>query len=78
MCMTSKAYGKSLVNECKNGLSAVLPITAAERDFLNLLLDKGEIDSTILTQDTTLQKYIQEQPLLKWKSFNVQRHKGIH
>lgn len=72
------AYGTSLVNECKEGLSAVLPFTAPERDFLNLLLDKGEIDSTLLTTDKTLQKHIQEQPLLKWKSLNVRRHKGVN
>ena len=70
-------FGARLVRECRDGLSAVLPLSDAEREFLDLLLDKGKIDSTILTSDTTLQKRIQCQPLLEWKAINVRRHKGF-
>ena len=70
-------YGARLVRECREGLSSVLPFSDAEREFLNLLLDHGEIDSTILTSDTTLQKRIQQQPLLEWKTLNVRKYKGL-
>ena len=70
-------FGARLVRECRDGLKAVLPLSDAEREFLDLLLDKGKIDSTILTSDTTLQKRIQCQPLLEWKAINVRRHKGF-
>jgi hypothetical protein len=70
-------YGKMLVDECRQALSAVLPFNSAERQFLDLLLDKGEIDSTILTVDETLQKCIQQQPLLEWKALNVRQYKGL-
>ncbi len=70
-------YGAQLVEECRKALSVVLPFTDAEREFLDLLLDKGEIDSTILTADTALQQRIQSQPLLEWKALNVRRHKGL-
>jgi len=70
-------YGAQLVEECRKALSVVLPFTDAEREFLDLLLDKGEIDSTILTADTALQQRIQRQPLLEWKALNVRRHKGL-
>ncbi|MFZ0612045.1 MAG: nucleotidyl transferase AbiEii/AbiGii toxin family protein [Desulfobacterales bacterium] len=70
-------YGAQLVTECKKALSVVLPLTDSEREFLDLLLDKGEIDSTILTADTALQERIQGQPLLEWKALNVRRHKGL-
>lgn len=73
----SAEYGARLVKECRKGLSTVLPFSDAERDFLNLLLDRGEIDSTILTPDKTLQKRIQSQPLLEWKALNVRHHKGL-
>ena len=73
----SAEYGARLVKECREGLSAVVPFSDAEREFLDLLLDRGEIDSTILTSDTTLQKRIQGQPLLEWKAINVRRHKGL-
>lgn len=70
-------YSFRLVEECRQALSVVLPFTEAERAFLDLLLDKGEIDSTILTADQTLQKRIQGQPLLEWKAVNVRKHKGL-
>jgi len=70
-------YGAHLVEECRKALSVVLPFTDAEREFLDLLLDKGKIDSTILTADTALQQRIQSQPLLEWKALNVRHHKGL-
>jgi predicted nucleotidyltransferase component of viral defense system len=73
----SAEHGAHLVRECREGLSIVLPFTDSEREFLNLLLDRGKIDSTILTSDKKLQKRIQEQPLLEWKAANVRRHKGL-
>ena len=70
-------YGARLVEECRRALSIVLPVTDGERAFLDLLLDRGEIDASILTSDTTLQERIQAQPLLEWKAHNVRRHKGL-
>lgn len=68
-------YGARLVRECREGLSAVLPFTDSERTFLDLLLDRGEIDPTLLTADTYLQQRIRSQPLLEWKALNVRHHK---
>jgi len=70
-------YGLRLLENCRQVLSVVLPFTAAERTFLDLLLDHGEIDSTVLTADSTLQQRIQKQPLLEWKALNVRQHKGL-
>ena len=74
---SSAEYGAHLVKECREGLSAVLPYTDAELEFLDLLLDKGELDSTILTADVNLQSRIQQQPLLEWKALNVRKYKGL-
>ncbi len=70
-------YGARLVEESRRALSAVLPFTDAERAFLDLLLDRGEIDGSLLTADTTLQQRIRAQPLLEWKALNVRRHQGL-
>jgi predicted nucleotidyltransferase component of viral defense system len=70
-------YGTRLVAECRQALSVVLPFNEAERAFLDLLLDRGEIDPTNLTADLILQKRIQEQPLLEWKALNVRKHQGL-
>lgn len=74
---TSVEYGARLVEECRMRLSVVLPFTEAEKAFLDLLLDRGEIDSTILTADPALQKRIQAQPLLEWKAINVRKHRDL-
>lgn len=68
-------YGARLVRECREGLSVVLPFTDSERAFLDLLLDRGMIDPTLLTADESLQRRIQSQPLLEWKALNVRQHK---
>jgi hypothetical protein len=69
-------YGALIVEECRKSLSAVLPFKDAEREFLDLLLDKGEIDPTLLTDDPDLQERIGGQPLLEWKAANVRKHKS--
>lgn len=70
------SYGKSLVKECRDRLSVVLPFTESETEFLNLLLDKGEIVPSLLTTDKELQSCISRHPLLEWKALNVREHKG--
>lgn len=68
-------YGARLVEECRDGLSAVLPFTDNERAFLDLLLDRGIVDAKVLTSDAVLQQQIQKQPLLAWKALNVRRYR---
>ena len=70
------SYGKRLVKECRDRLSLVLPFTDSETEFLNLLLDKGEIVPSLLTSDKDLQERISRHPLLEWKAFNVRQYKG--
>lgn len=62
------SYGKRLVDECIDRLSVVLPYTDAEKEFLNLLLDTGEINPTLLTSDKDLHDRIRQHPLLEWKA----------
>ena len=70
-------YGARLADKCRQRLSIVLPFTDVECEFLNLLLDRGEIDASILTSDPILQQRIRAQPLLEWKALNVRRHLGL-
>ena len=71
------SLGEGLVDECRQVLSAVLPLSSAERAFLDRLLDEGQIDATMLTSDPALQERVRGQPLLEWKAQNVRRHKGL-
>jgi len=71
------AYGERLLKECRTGLESVLPFSESEREFLDLLLERGKIDSSLLTSDRAMQERIQSQPLLQWKALNVRRYKGL-
>ena len=73
----AEAYGKRLVADCRSALSAVLPLKDRELAFLDLLLDKGEIDPSLLTPDAVLGERIRAQPLLGWKAGHVRRHRGL-
>ncbi|MGB3225449.1 MAG: nucleotidyl transferase AbiEii/AbiGii toxin family protein [Desulforhopalus sp.] len=70
-------YGTRLVEECRQALFVVLPFSENEKAFLDLLFDRGEVDSTILTSDLDLQQRIQKQPLLEWKAVNIRKYKGL-
>jgi len=64
------------VEETRNALGAVLPFEHRELEFLDRLLDHGEIVPNLLTEDMELQKRIQAQPMLEWKAQNVRQFKG--
>ena len=68
-------FGEKLLNNCRKALSLVLPLKNTEMEFLNRLLDKGEIIPSILTSDKTLIRNIKKQPLLEWKALNVRQYK---
>lgn len=74
---TAEEYGRRLVEETKEALAFLFPLTDAEMEFLNRLLDYGEIHPALLTDDADLQARLSEHPLLKWKALNVRKHKGV-
>ena len=73
--MRQDHFGKDLVEDCRNFLAGLLPFTEAEAEFLNRLLDKGEIGPELLTDDEDLQDRIRRHPLLEWKAVNVRAYK---
>ena len=74
---TPGEYGNSLVNDCKRGMNSLLPFNKSEQEFLDLILDQGKIDGSILTSDPVLRQRIESHPSLHWKAFNVMKHKGM-
>jgi hypothetical protein len=71
-------YGRKLVDDVRIGLSGILPLIEAEVDFLNLLLDSGEINSSLLTSDAELQARITHHPGLLWKALNVKEWRKLN
>jgi predicted nucleotidyltransferase component of viral defense system len=64
-----------LLSECRELLSVVLPLEDPEREFLDRLLDHGEINPSLLTDDPGLAERIRSHPGLEWKAVNVRQFK---
>jgi predicted nucleotidyltransferase component of viral defense system len=71
-------FGRDLVEDCRNFLAELLPFTETEMEFLNRVLDNGEIAPELLTADEELQDRIRKHPLLEWKALNVREFKKIN
>lgn len=69
------SFAERLVTECQDVLSHLLPFNESEKSFFDLLLDEGEIESSLITSDTELQKKINLHPGLLWKAQNVKQFK---
>lgn len=64
-----------LIRETQSLLSAVLPLTGNEAEFLNHLNSQGKIEASLLTAEPVLQQRIAEHPGLLWKALNVKKHR---
>jgi hypothetical protein len=71
------AWSKDLVNDCRERLTALLPLRAAEMEFLDHLNDRGDIVPELLTTDPKMLEILRDHPGLRWKALNVRRHRGL-
>jgi hypothetical protein len=72
-----KNWAGALVGECQEALGELLPFSDPEVEFLNRLLDKGEIEASLLTDDPDMTDRILQHPCLQWKALNVREFKEI-
>ena len=72
----TRLWLEELVTECRDRLSAVLPLTVEEREFIARLNDHGEIDPEPLGADKAMQELIRAHPALQWKALNVRKHRS--
>ena len=70
-----QVWARRLVSECVEQLEPLIDFTPAEREFLDRLLDHGEIKPALLTRDESLADRMAQHPLLAWKAENVRRHR---
>jgi hypothetical protein len=49
----------------------------AEREFMDALMDHGELKPALLTDRPELRRRIAAQPMLRWKQMNVRQHLGL-
>jgi len=70
-------WASLLVEECRQAISIVLPFTEGEREFLDRILERGEIEPSLITIDEEMANKIRNHPGLQWKALNVREFKGI-
>ncbi|HYM96152.1 MAG TPA: nucleotidyl transferase AbiEii/AbiGii toxin family protein [Candidatus Sulfotelmatobacter sp.] len=70
-------WANALLKECRERLGQVLPLAQSEREFLDRLLERGEIAPDLITQDAPLAERISAHPGLLWKALNVRKHRGL-
>jgi predicted nucleotidyltransferase component of viral defense system len=73
----SGAWIERMISETCEKLSRFLPLGKADRNFLDALLDRGEIRAELLTNNVALQERIRLHPMLNWKALNVRRYHGL-
>ncbi len=69
-------WAECLVEETRNALESLLLFTASEKEFLDRLLDYGEIVPSLLSDDEGFAERISQHPGLEWKAINVREFKG--
>lgn len=70
-------WAERLVSECRDLISVVLPLTAAEREFIERLNGRGEIAPELVTGDAAMQTTLRTHPALRWKALNVRKRLGL-
>ena len=70
-----EAWAEQLLEETRQALGAVLPLSGPEMEFLDRLNGAGEIVPSLLTSDQNLAERIANHPLVRWKAQNVRDHK---
>lgn len=69
-------WASALVERTRERLAAVLPLRSNEVEFLDVLLDLGEVRPELLTDDPALRDRLHAHPALLWKAQNVRAHRG--
>ncbi len=70
------SWAESIIDECRDLLRAVLPLSFNEMAFLDKILDDGEIMPGLLTEDAEMSERIGAHPLLQWKALNARRRRS--
>jgi len=71
----TKKWTDILLKTTQEKLSQLLPFRENELAFLDQLLDYGNINPKLLTDDVSLRKSIIQQPGLLWKAMHVKKYK---
>ena len=72
-----EAWIEETVALCRERLSFLFDLSEKEREFLDGILDRGEVDADLLDVDPEIRSRIAAMPMLAWKTRHVRRHRGL-
>ena len=72
-----EAWIEETVALCRERLSFLFDLSEKEREFLDGILDCGEVDADLLDVDPEIRSRIAAMPMLAWKTRHVRRHRGL-
>ena len=65
------------VTLCRERLAFLFDLTEAEREFLDGVLDHGEVNADLLDAPSDIRARIAAKPMLAWKCRNVRKYRGF-
>lgn len=68
---------KKLTQVRQKVASTLLAWRKKEREFLDRLIEEGEVDPSLLTKEAELRDRISAQPMLRWKAIHMRRYRGL-
>jgi hypothetical protein len=71
------AWIEETVALCRERFAFLFDLTANEREFLDGVLDRGEINPDLLDVAPEIRARIGAMPMLAWKSMHVRKHRGL-
>jgi len=66
-------WAQGLVAECRDRLSLLLPLPPEHQEFLERLIEHGEIAPELVTDDPEMRTLLQQHPMMNWKAQNIRR-----
>ena len=72
--LAEKGWTETMVSSCREFLEPLLNYSKSERQFLENLLDRGEITPELITDDPRLREIILEHPRLAWRARQVREN----
>jgi hypothetical protein len=71
------AWIEETVALCRERFAFLFDLTANEREFLDGILDRGEINSDLLDVAPEIRSHIDAMPMLAWKCQHIRKHRGL-
>ena len=72
-----EAWIEEAVALCRERFAFLSDLSEKEQEFLDCILDRGEVNVELLDVDPEIRNRIATMPMLAWKTRHVRKHHGL-